>query len=182
MQCDFLEWYGGILSGGYYCSKKDGYVDRKTRDNYCDNSLKYRDCPIYRQGNTGCYLTTCMCEILGYDDDCYVLNTLRDFRDNYMKQNEECLPLLDDYDTVGPIIADKLSNDEDKEFNAKIMLYFYIKPAIECIKKEEHDKAVGIYKDMTINLMHKYDIDTQLLSSEKKKSSARIRKMEPCFG
>lgn len=120
-----------------------------------------------------------MCDILGYEDDCYVLNTLRDFRDNYMMQNEEYLPLLEDYNVVGPIISDKLSKDKDKDFNAKLMLYFYILPAIRCIKNNENDNAIELYKDMTINLMHKYDVDRNLLVSEKKNN--KVRKMEHCY-
>ena len=87
MQCDFLDYTGGILSGGYYCKKDEKYVDRSTLNTYCDNSLKYRDCPIFRkQSSGGCYLTTAMCDILGYPDDNYYLQMLRTFRDEFYKQ------------------------------------------------------------------------------------------------
>lgn len=52
-QCDFLDWR---WSDSYYCRKTDKAVDKNTVDMYCDNSLRYRDCPIYCGG--GCYLTT----------------------------------------------------------------------------------------------------------------------------
>lgn len=52
-QCDFLDWR---WSDSYYCRKTDKAVDKNTVNTYCDNSLRYRDCPIYCGG--GCYLTT----------------------------------------------------------------------------------------------------------------------------
>lgn len=174
MQCEFLDYSGGILWGGYRCRRTDKPVDKNTINTYCDNSLKYKDCPAY----DGCYLTTAMCNILGYEDDCLILNTLRNFRDNYMKNTKECLPLLEDYDTVGPIIADKLTNDKNKVFNAKSMLYFYIYPALVSIKKENYDEAIELYKDMTISLMHTYNIDRSLLASKKTTGSNITRKRE----
>jgi len=170
VQCDFLDYRGGIFSGGYYCKKDDKYLDKGTVNTYCDNSLNYRNCPSNTTSYSSvidCYLTTAMCNILGYEDDCEVLETLRSFRDNYMKKKPECLPLLEDYSTVGPIIASKLDTDEDRVLKANIMLYFFIEPAINCIKNNDYDSAIEIYKNMTINLMETYDIDKSLLASQK---------------
>ena len=166
MQCDFLDWNGGIF-GGYYCSKKKDYVDSSTRNRYCDNSLAYRNCPIYTQRDTGCYLTTCMCYILGYKDHCKTLDRLRNFRDSYMKNEEELQPLLEDYDTVGPLICEKMLEDDNKTRTAHIMLAEYITPAITCIENNEYETAIEIYKTMTTDLMDHYQLDKSLLSQEK---------------
>ena len=177
MQCDYLEWRGGIF-GGYYCQKDEKYIDNNTRNTYCDNSLNYRDCTIYKKSSStgGCYLTTAMCNILGYEDNCRALDTLRSFRDSYMKKTPECLPLLEDYDLVGPKICEKLENDENKTRTAHIMLIEYITPAIICIKKNDYDNAIEIYKDMTLGLMDYYGFDTKELACAKEIEIKKQRK------
>lgn len=177
MQCDYLDWYGGIL-GYYYCRKDDTRIDKNTINNYCDNSLNYRNCPIYNKSssNGGCYLTTAMCNILGYEDHCYALDTLRDFRDNYMKKTPECLPLLEDYDLIGPKISQKLEEDKNKIRTANIMLTEFITPAIICIKREDYDNAIEIYEDMTLGLMDYYGFDTKELACKKETKIKKQRK------
>ena len=61
----------------------------------------------------GCYLTTIICNKLGYSDDCFVLNTLRSFRDNVMQKNIEYKDMLMEYDTLGPVIAQNIANDKE---------------------------------------------------------------------
>lgn len=180
MQCDYLDYKGGWL-GGYYCNKQDKSIDKSTVNTYCDNSLNYRNCPTFNKSSSPCYLTTAMCNILGQEDDGPVLNTLRHFRDTYMKNTPECKPLLEDYDTVGPIIAENLNSDKDKTLTANIMLYFFINPAIKSIIEEDYDNAIEIYKDMTINLMEKYNIDKSLLASQKVIGQNITRKKEVEF-
>ena len=177
MQCDFLDYTGGILSGGYFCKKDNKYVDKITLNTYCDNSLKYRQCPIYTRGSSGgCYLTTAMCDILGQEDNCPILETLRGFRDNYMKKHEEYLPLLEDYDVVGPVISDRLFNDENKDKIAQAMLLF-INEAIDSIKDKEYTSAINTYENMTIYLMDYFDLDMSLLNSKKAKEIVRKREI-----
>lgn len=177
MQCDFLEWQGGLF-GSYYCTKDDKSVDKYTVNTYCDNSLRYRDCPIYKKSSSsgGCYLTTAMCNVLGCEDNCETLETLRNFRDDYMKKTPECLPLLEDYDLVGPKISQKIDEDENKTRTANIMLTEYINPAINCIKNKLYDSAIEIYKDMTLDLMNYYEVDTKDLSYQKEIEINKQRK------
>lgn len=182
MQCDFLDWSGGIF-GSYYCSKDNKSVDKSTVNTYCDNSMRYRDCPIYkRSSNSSCYLTTCMCNILGFDDNCKTLDSLRSFRENYMRKNEDCLPLLEDYDVVGPIICDKIMKDENKTRTAHVMLIEYITPAINSINNSDYDLAISYYKNMTTDLMDYYGVDKSILSFDNNntKNKSRVRKMKPC--
>ena len=179
MQCDFLDYVGGILSGGYYCKKDDKYVDTYTRNTYCDNSLKYRQCPIYIKGNSsgGCYLTTAVCDILGKEDDCPTLEALRSFRDNYMKKHEECIPLLEDYDVVGPIISEKLAKDDNRVKIANAMLNIFINEALDAIKDKEYNAAIDTYENMTIYLMDYFNLDMSLLNSRKAKAIVRKREI-----
>ena len=178
MQCDYLDYSGSFFSGGYYCQKKGQYLDKYTVDTYCDNSLKYRECKYFKGSSQGsCYLTTAMCDILGFEDDCKVLNTLRCFRDANMKTNEEYKPLLEDYDVIGPILSDKMYDDENCKDVAKTMLKFYIKPAIEAINDNNTKVAIKIYEDMTLDLMDHYEVDKSILKSKNYNGIARKREI-----
>lgn len=55
----------------------------KWNEAYCTFERMYKPindtCP-YFASKYNCYLTTAMCHILGYSDDCYILEALRGFR------------------------------------------------------------------------------------------------------
>lgn len=158
-------------NGKYYCSKKgDVYASdpkcysfveaysrsNSARTNMYDNSANHQ--------SSSCYLTTIMCEILGYEDDNYYLNTLRNFRDNTMKINPNYFPLLYLYDLVGPIIAKNLNNDPNKLEIAKTFFEKYITKSVEAIEENNENVAINIYKSMTYALAEKYNINIDLLS------------------
>ena len=145
--------------GKAYCRYYRKYYDPASRS--CDHLVKKKN------SGGGCYLTTCMCYILGYKDHCKTLDSLRNFRDSYMKNKEELQPLLEDYDTVGPLICEKMLEDDNKTRTAHIMLAEYITPAINCIENNEYETAIEIYKTMTTDLMEHYQLDKNLLSQEK---------------
>lgn len=142
--------------GEHYCKKLRQYVRADSP------SCRYLDKKSSNSG--GCYLTTAMCDILGFEDNCDVLETLRAFRDNYMKENEECTLLLKDYDNVGPKIVECLNEDDNKIETAVTMLDFYIMPAIEYISVCDFDAAIDVYKNMTLGLMRYYELDVNMLS------------------
>lgn len=152
-----------VKNNQFYCPKMKRYVSLHERS--CNTYFVKKDRnKVDRRPNTGCYITTAVCHILGYEDDCPVLETLRSFRDNYMKHQEYCLPLLNDYNVVGPMIGEKLFEDENRVKQANRMLNIFIKEAIDAIKDKEYDAAVDIYVNMTEFLMDYYEIDMGLLS------------------
>lgn len=173
IDCDEYNKYL-VENNKFYCNKMRRYVSLNERS--CNTYFTKRDKnKVDVRPNNSCYITTAICNILGYEDDCPVLESLRSFRDNYMKNKEYCLPLLQDYDIVGPIISEKLLEDEKRIKQADRMLNIFIKEALESIKDREYDAAVDIYVNMTEFLMDYYEIDMSLLSYNK---SGRQRKRE----
>lgn len=154
--------------GKFYC--KPMRRDVKPQEHSCNTYFEKR--------NNNCYITTAMCYILGEEDDCDTLETLRSFRDNYMMNHEEYLPLLEDYDVVGPIIAEKLYDDEKGTILANIINNNFIREAIEAIEDKAYDAAIDTYKNMTLFLMNCYDIDEELLPSNQKENKGIQRKRE----
>ena len=136
----------------HYCSKKGKYL--KPTTSACSSFVKNNAKEGYQRA--GCYITTIVCNILGYPDDCNLLVTLRDFRENYLKQNSECLPLLIEYDQIGPIISDNIVNDHDAKITAIENTRNFLIPCVEAIKAGNLDKAIEIYKSLVLLLKLKY--------------------------
>ena len=152
----------------YYCTKVEHTVPYETYDRYC-TSYSYDDCPNYKyeKSSGGCYLTTATCDILGLEDKNLYLQIFRKFRKDYLQKNPKGLPILNEYDTVGPIIAHKLMNDDNKKAVALHMLKDYIHPiATNLITKFDgnYDFAITQYARMTKELIQRYGLETAALT------------------
>ncbi len=70
-----------VKNNQFYCPKMKRYVSLNERS--CNTYFVKKDRnKVDQRPSTGCYITTAVCHILGYEDDCTVLETLRGFRDN----------------------------------------------------------------------------------------------------
>ncbi len=128
----------------------------------------------------GCYITSIVCDVLGYSDNCDVLTTLRNFRNNVLQKDEKYISLLYQYDTLGPLIADSIADnyvDNRKRgyYPAKSIMGQYLQscdktfirgiydsfilPIVGFIKNGDNDKAVSQYIRMTSFLQECYGID-----------------------
>ena len=113
--------------------------------------------------SSDCYITTIVCDILGFDDNCDVLNTLRKLRNEHMQQKEEYKKDLYTYDTIGPEIATILKDDykETKDDSLALSLYRnYLLPAVIRVKENNYQAAIEIYKNMTQLLQKTYKIES----------------------
>lgn len=160
-------------NGNYWCSKKGQNMPANAAKcyNWCEaygrSSYARENMYDYSRSHSsgsGCYLTTAMCEILGYPDNNYYLQTLRDFRDNVLKQDVKYYPLLVTYDVIGPIIALNLSKDENKEQIAKTMVNNYISKAVTAIEENKTQEATNIYVAMTNALAERYNVNTKIIT------------------
>lgn len=168
VDCTWLN-LNDFRDGKYYCPVQHYYV--------IAHSPSCRHLNRKNNSSGGCYLTTVMCNTLGFEDNCEVLETLRTFRDNYMMKNEEYLPLLEDYEVIGPMISNKIEQDENKKWVANIMYNNFITPAIELINEQQNDTAINLYVNMTYYLMDFYNIDKKVLPSNQKNVIQRKREI-----
>lgn len=142
-----------------YCSHMD--LRDQDRDGYCycDYYGKYFDPDSSGCGHNdnegngvepteGCYLTTAMCNILGKPDNCYELEMLRGFRENYMRKTDEGRVLLNQYDVISIPIAASLLKNKDRVAIANNMRDQYINVAIDLIIQGENELAIEQYKRM----------------------------------
>lgn len=95
----------------------------------------------------GCFITTIVCDVLGLDDHCEVMETLRKFRGDVLQKDEQYKDILFEYDTVGPKIAEEIRK-EDPSF-ALALYNIFLKPISNLIKKNKKEEAISNYINMT---------------------------------
>lgn len=170
-ECTYLDFdkeysYG---DGRFWCETKYEwhYADEAECWRYCtaysrsDNvSKSYLDYSKKCQSNSsGCYLTTITCEILGMDDNNVYLDTLRKFRKEKLQKDDKYKEILVEYDIVGPIIANKLKQEINKNIIAKNLLRMGIAKTVYHIMNEDDLEAIETYTTMTKLLIKAYNIE-----------------------
>lgn len=155
--CTSYDFQGDNYKG--YCSTRRCYY-------YPGDTCQYQ---VDRGSASSCYITTIICDILGFDDDCGVLNTLRDFRKDVLQKDEKYKDLLFEYDVVGPTIADLISlefkKEQDKEMWTQIY-NFYLSPTANFILEKNYDFAIMRYKEMVNSLKDYYGINVEIHPDE----------------
>ena len=106
----------------------------------------------------GCYITTALCDVLGFDDDCEVMEKLRMFRDGYLCKHNQYKDLLLEYDTVGRKIAYLISKDIDKTSLCSLLYTNYFRNIINKIDNGDSNEAIDIYSDMVKELRQRYNL------------------------
>ena len=164
MSCTYYEFKSSLFGGDYWCDKKNCEVDEDTYYKYC-RDYNFRSCPIYKKdtSSSGCYISTIVCNILKRSDDDKVLNNLRGFRDNVLQKNEEYFEILKCYDTMGPVLAQALFNDKERDIVAKNLYDNILTLISHQIETKDYDKAVCNYKTMTIFLISYYGLGESYL-------------------
>ncbi len=142
----------------YYCKKRGNYFELTDIScyNYINDPSKGIKTGTYTPA--GCYITTIICNILGYDDNCELLTTLRNFRDKYLKLNINYLPLLIEYDYIGPIISQKIYNAKDNYSLSLNLLKNFLLPCFKLIKDKNYEEAIKEYINMVNYLKEIFNI------------------------
>lgn len=154
-QCDFLDWR---WSDSYYCRKTDKAVDKNTVNTYCDNSLRYRDCPIYCGGGSsgGCYLTTACVNTKNLPDGCRELTMLRSFRDNYLMCQSNGRADVQEYYQTAPKIVESINGQNNKDEIYEELYNNVIVPCVELIEQGKNEEVYDKYKTMVKKLEQKF--------------------------
>jgi len=106
-----------------------------------------------------CYITTIICKKLGLDDNCDTLNSLRKLRNDIMIPNEKYHILLAEYDIIGPVIANKIAEDQDTEQMLWENVYdCYLDKTAKYVENQQEDKAINKYIEMINSLKTYYSI------------------------
>ena len=153
MSCPYYSFKDGLIGGDYWCDVKNKSVPSSQYSLYC-RGYNYSNCVIYKSKNgssSGCFITTVVRDILGKKDDDKLLNNLRGFRDNILQKDKKYAEILQDYDNIGPRIADCLWCDKDAKQMAKGIYNTALVPINQMIINKEYDKACEKYYLLTLS-------------------------------
>jgi len=167
-ECTYLKLESKDINGKFWCNKKlewhlanelkcDRFCEDYNRDpSVAKSAYQYS---IDHSSSGSCYLTTMLCSILKMPDNNVYLNTLRNFRKNFLQKDEKYREILVEYDIIGPIIAKNLNEDPLKYQIAVNTFYNYIKPIIKLIKENNNEEAISNYINMTNKLKFLYNVN-----------------------
>lgn len=158
--------HGGVAISIYEGDrKKEGEHKRTTvvvnpggnsRIDYHNEDKSVRDSTPIHNDEGGCYLTSaCMAYASDrFDDNCYELTILRQFRDNYVVSN---FPKdIDYYYNIAPKIVNvinKLPNCTEVWIK---LFHTLIKPSVRLIEDGKLRGAYDLYKRISLSLEQKY--------------------------
>lgn len=160
MSCPYYSFNdGGWFGGDFWCDKKNERVNSDIYYKYC-KGYDYSSCSIYSYSeSSGCFITTVACQILGKSDNDEVLSNLRFLRDKVLKNNPKYYYLLQEYDNIGPEIADAIRHDNDRDSMAKSIYNVTLKPVSKMIEEGMYEQAICSYKLMTNWLVSYYGLE-----------------------
>lgn len=107
-----------------------------------------------------CFLTTACVRYYNLQDDGYELNTLRHYRDNYLKSTVSGKKLVDEYYKVSPEIINRVECDENKS-EVYAFIYNCVLKSCEQIDQRKYPAARITYKNMVENLLTRYNLSVQ---------------------
>lgn len=111
--------------------------------------------------NRLCYITTAVCESLSKGDDCYELQTLRDYRDGYLLSSAEGSTLIQEYYDVAPTIVKHINRRTEATAIYQSIYEEYLKPCIQKIEQEDLMGCKLIYEEMVHTLKEQYMIEKE---------------------
>lgn len=103
----------------------------------------------------GCFITSAAVDIMGLEDDCEELTSLRWFRDTYMLSDGEKAAKVAEYYFMGPLIVNALQKQDDYTIFMEMLFNTFIIPAVKLLEELEYEKAEELYESMFITAKSK---------------------------
>ena len=103
-----------------------------------------------------CYITTAVCESQNKPDDCYELNTLREYRDNYLMKTREGKKLVEEYYDVAPALVMCIDMQKNSRQIYDNIYEKYLVPCLGCIEENRMEECQERYVSMVHDLESRY--------------------------
>ncbi len=123
-----------------------------------DGRIQRSVTPEESSSNDNCFITTACVNYYGLDDKCYQLQTLRKFRDTYLKRSSGDRALIKKYYEVAPTIVELIKLDS----NRKILfeeIFRKINSACFAIENNKLNQAKIIYIEAVSRLIQYFKIN-----------------------
>lgn len=107
------------------------------------------------KGGSGCYLTTACVEYAGLPDDCYELQTMRKFRDGYVRTLPDATTLLEEYYLTAPVIVHHIQMQHNRDVVFQHLL-LTLRDVVALIESGQNAEALAVCKEEFFSLRNKY--------------------------
>lgn len=101
-----------------------------------------------RNGGSFCFITTAVCDYLGKPDDCHELETLRNYRDTWLRNQLYGQELISEYYNKAPLLVSLLKASEYYEQYCTVLWDRYIQPCLQMIDNSEFEQCQKLYQSM----------------------------------
>lgn len=95
-----------------------------------------------------CFITTAVTAATGKPDNCWELQLLRKFRDEFVAALPEGVALIKQYYALAPQIVAALETKDDKSSIYARLASLFIYPALQAISRGDNNEAMNIYTGM----------------------------------
>ena len=109
-----------------------------------------------KQQNSGCYVTTAVCDTFGKPDDCFELTTFRNFRDTWLINQPDGKALIAEYYDIAPRIVDNINRLADAAQIYKSIWQQYLEPCLNFIRSGDNLSCKNKYIEMVSELKRRY--------------------------
>lgn len=104
-----------------------------------------------------CYISTAVCKSQNKADDCYELNLLRNYRDDYLiKDTSDGMEIITEYYDIAPTIVNRINRDINATSIYDDIWMQYLQPCIHMIEDGKKEESKELYINMVQNLSLKY--------------------------
>lgn len=103
-----------------------------------------------------CYITTAVCKSFGKPDNCYELQTFRNFRDNWLRLQTDGEKLIQEYYITAPKIIKAIDQRKDAPKIYRNIWDAYLGKCLMHLEKKEYDRCKNIYVEMVKNMVDTY--------------------------
>ena len=158
LSCPYYKFESSLFGGDYYCIKQEKTVNSDTYYKYCRN-YDYDDCPIYKStsgSRTGCFLTSACTAARGLPDNCRELQTLRSFRDEWLKKSDDGTKLVARYYEIAPKIVAAIDAKADCMEIYDQLYREMVVPCVELIGQGKYQHALELYRSVTLELEREF--------------------------
>lgn len=140
------------------CQKLAQVIEKNWATNFKNSKIEAASYESIKGGfkTKLCYITTAVCTTLNKDIDCYEINLLKEYRDQYLLFQDQGETLVHDYYDIAPTIIKRINKSEDAQTVYQTIYDTYLEPCITCIEQDKKEECRTIYTSMVQNLYHEY--------------------------
>ena len=140
------------------CENLDKDDRNKYGEAYCPVERDYvsLDSHTCRSFQANFYIISAYCILNKLPFDCEIMTNLLSFRNLYMKNNEEGKEFLEEYEYMGPILAEDLFSDMYRIDIVEELERVYIRPMLSFLSENRFEEVQSTFIQMVEKLKIRY--------------------------